>query len=67
MPKQFYTTKDVLKKVGVSRNTIFLWFKQRKIEEVSRNRNGHRVFTDEDIRRILSYKNKFIPPSKTIS
>ena len=62
MVGQNYTTKDVLKKVGISRNTLFLWFKSKKIPEVSRNRNGNRIFTKQNIQRILNYKNKLILP-----
>ena len=59
---KLYTTKEVLKQVRVSRNTLFLWFKQHKIPEVRRDRNGHRLFTRKDIQVILAYKNKLIPP-----
>lgn len=59
----FFTTKDVIKKVGISRNTLFLWFKNNKIPETKRNRNGHRIFTEKDIKTILNYKNKLIPPT----
>lgn len=59
----FYTTKDVLKKVGISRNTLFLWFRDNKIPEIKRDRNGHRIFTKKDIETILNYKNKLIPPA----
>jgi len=62
MKNKSYSTKEVLKQVGVSRNTLFLWFKHQKIPEVQRNRNGHRIFTKPDIRSILDYKNKLIPP-----
>lgn len=57
-----YTTKDALKKIGISRNTLFLWFKQHKIPEVKRDRNGHRIFYSEDIETILHYKNKVSLP-----
>jgi len=59
-----YTTKDVIKKVGISRNTLFLWFKLKKIPETPRNRNGHRIFTDDDLRKIIHYKDKLILPKK---
>jgi len=62
MKKMLYTTKDVIKKIGVSRNTLFLWFRHKKIPETKRNRNGHRIFTKEDIDAILSYKNRLILP-----
>lgn len=61
MKKRAYSTKDVLRKVGISRNTLFLWFKHHKIPETQRNRNGHRIFTQEDIKRILRYKNMVNP------
>jgi DNA-binding transcriptional MerR regulator len=65
MKSKYYTTKDVLKKVGIARTTLFLWLWNKKIPEVKRNRNGHRIFTKEDIQQILNYKNKlFIPQNK---
>ena len=64
MRNKFYSTREVLKKVSISRNTLFLWFKHRKVPEVRRDRNGHRIFTKKDIRSILSYKNKFIFPKE---
>jgi DNA-binding transcriptional MerR regulator len=64
MEKKLYSTKGVLKKIKVSRNTLFLWFKSHKIPEVARNRNGHRIFTEKDIRLILDYKNKLILPKE---
>jgi DNA-binding transcriptional MerR regulator len=65
MNKKYYSTSEVLKKVGISRNTIFLWFKHRKVPEVQRDRNGHRIFTARDIQLILDYKNKTIPPKES--
>ena len=59
----FYTTKDILGRVKISRNTLFLWLKKGKISEVARNRNGHRLFTKKDLGSILRYKNKKSYPS----
>lgn len=67
MSNKFYSTKEVLKRVAISRNTLFLWFKYHKIPEAQRDRNGHRVFTDKEIELILAYKNKLIPPKKGTS
>lgn len=61
MQTKYCTTKEVLRRVGISRNTLFLWFKHHKIPETQRNRNGHRIFTKEDIARILRYKNMVNP------
>ena len=63
---RYYTTKEVLKRVGISRNTLFLWFKNRKVPEVMRDRNGHRIFTSRDIRLIINYKNKIISPKEKL-
>ena len=60
--QKFFSTKDVLKKVGISRNTLFLWLKKGKIPEVARDRNGFRLFTSEDINLILKFKNKTVLP-----
>lgn len=67
MNQRFYSTSEVLSKVRVSRNTLFLWFKYKKIPEVRRDRNNHRIFTSRDIQRILHYKNKLIPPARILS
>ena len=63
MKNGYYTTKDIIAKAGISRNTIFLWFKQHKIPETKRDRNGHRVFSHKDLEKILNYKNKLISPA----
>ena len=62
MPKKHYTTKDVLKKVGISRATLYLWLRKGKVSEVARDRNNSREFTASDIRAILAFKNKRVPP-----
>lgn len=64
MNKKFYTTSEALGKIKVSRNTLFLWFKHKKIPEVRRDRNNHRIFTLNDIKRILHYKNKLVSPAR---
>ncbi len=64
MEQEFYFVKEVLARVGISRNTLFLWFKNKKIPEVARNRNGHRIFTDADLKRLLDYKNKIVLPKR---
>ena len=41
--------------IGVSAITLKRWFLSKKVEEVGRDRNGWRVFTQEDIQRLKSY------------
>jgi len=62
MEEKYLTTKDVIKKVGISRTTLFLWIWNKKVPEVKKDRNGHRIFGKEDIDRILNFKNKLILP-----
>jgi len=54
---KIYRTKDVLKIIGISRATLYNWLRDQKIKEVARDRNSFRIFTEEDIQRILAYKN----------
>ena len=46
------STAKAAEALGVSKPTLLRWFRQRKIDEVGRDRNGWRVFTAADIRRI---------------
>ena len=52
-----YSTKDVLRIVGISRATLYKWFRDGKLSDVHRDRNDFRIFTDTDIEHILRYKN----------
>ncbi len=52
-----YRTKEVLGIVGISRATLYNWLKNKKVQEVRRDRNNFRVFSEADIQRLLSYKN----------
>jgi DNA-binding transcriptional MerR regulator len=47
-----FNTALAAKKLGVSKATLLRWFKQGKITDVGRDRNGWRVFTSADISRI---------------
>jgi DNA-binding transcriptional MerR regulator len=57
-----HSLSQAAKKIGVSPITLKRWLLLKKVNEVSRDRNGWRVFTDEDIRRIRSYAERLIPP-----
>ncbi len=52
-----YRMKEAAQIVGVSTRTLMRWFKDRKIDEVDRDRNNHRVFDDRDIECIKAYAN----------
>lgn len=59
---KIYRTNEVLKIVGISRATLYNWLRDNKIKEVMRDRNNFRIFTEEDIQRILAYKNLIKEP-----
>jgi len=60
-----YATKEVLKIVGISRATLYKWFRDKKLEDVARDRNNFRIFTEKDIKNILAYKNMIKDPNGT--
>lgn len=60
--KQFYTTKDVIESVGISRLTLYRWFKAGKIPEVSKDYKDHRLFTKKDIDNIKHFKTRRLLP-----
>ena len=43
-------------KLEISRATLLRWFHHRKIEDVQRDRNGYRIFTEADLERIAKYR-----------
>ncbi len=45
-------TASAAKELGVSKTTLLRWFREGKTADVGRDRNGWRVFTAADIRRI---------------
>jgi len=59
-----YSTREVAEKAGVSKETILRWLRGGKVPEPDRDRNGWRIFTDEDLKEILRYKNRVVPGPK---
>jgi predicted site-specific integrase-resolvase len=57
-----YTTKDVIELIGISRATLYNWFRNKKVRDVARDRNNFRVFVAEDVKRISAYKNMIRSP-----
>ena len=48
--QRYYRTAEVCREVGISRNTLFRWLKQRKVTEVEyRDYRGWRLFTQEQV------------------
>lgn len=53
---------EAAKQVGVSPITLRRWLLEGRVAEVSRNRNGWRVFMQDDIDRIKAYAQRLILP-----
>jgi excisionase family DNA binding protein len=52
---KYYTTSEACKLAGTNRATFLRWVKQGKFEDVlTRDRNGWRLFTREDVLRLKS-------------
>ena len=54
----FYNTREACRLAGANRDTFLRWVRQRKFTDVEhRDRNGWRLFTDDDIRRLKARVN----------
>lgn len=53
--KKKYTLKDAAAVVGVAPITLKRWCLSGKVNESARDRNGWRVFTDDDIKKIKEF------------
>ena len=54
----FYNTKEACRLAGANRDTFMRWVRQKKITDVEyRDRNGWRLFTDDDIQRLKARVN----------
>lgn len=58
------TWDDVLKEIGVTRNTIYLWEKANKIPKARRDRNGTRIFTPEWVQACVAFRDKTVDPNQ---
>jgi len=50
-----YFLKDAAQKIGVAPITLKRWLLDGKVADVKRDRNGWRIFSDQDIIRIKFY------------
>jgi hypothetical protein len=54
----FYRAAEAYVKAGISRNTFIRWVRDEKIDDVvHRDRNGWRLFTEDDICRLRTRAN----------
>ena len=51
----YYFTTEACEMVGANRNTYLRWVRDRKFTDVvHRDRNGWRLFTEDDLKRLKS-------------
>ena len=63
--EKIYSTKEVLKIVGISKATLYNWLRDGKIPEAHRDRNNYRIFSEGDVKRLQDYKNLTKEPIKS--
>jgi len=54
---------EAARAIGVSPATLKRWFRAKKVDDVARDRNGYRIFDEEDIERLRAYANQRFEPS----
>ena len=55
----YYRTSEVYRLVGISRSTLFRWFKEGIASEPQyRDRRGWRLFTGEEVERLKALVNQ---------
>ena len=54
-------TREAAERIGVSKNTLLRWFREGRVGDVARDRNGWRIFGAEDIARIKDYADRTYP------
>ena len=57
-----YTLTEAAEMIGIAPITLKRWLLASKVDEVTRDRNNWRRFTDADVRRIKEFANKTTPP-----
>jgi hypothetical protein len=55
-PVQTFTTQQVADLLGVTKRCLLNWLRDDKVPEPERDRNDHRVWTQEALSRALAYK-----------
>jgi excisionase family DNA binding protein len=50
--RAYMRTNEAARAVGVSRQTLLRWLQEGKVRDVKRDRNGWRVFSQEDVARL---------------
>jgi DNA (cytosine-5)-methyltransferase 1 len=59
---KYYKLMEAAELIGVAPITLKRWLLTAKVDEVTRDRNNWRRFTDADVRRIKEFADKTTPP-----
>lgn len=55
----YYQTSEACRKAGISKATFFRWLREGVIKDVAhKDRRGWRLFTEQDIERIMNEAGK---------
>lgn len=57
----FYSTKDVVENLGISRQTLWRWRIEGKIPQGNRYRVNRIIFTEEEVKQIREYAEHIEP------
>lgn len=60
---KYFTIADIVKKLGLARQTIWRWRRERKIPAGHRFRGKLILFTEDEIEKILQFANRIEPIS----
>jgi DNA-binding transcriptional MerR regulator len=61
-PQGLFSMCDAAAQVGVTKNTLFNWERQNKIDKPRRDRNKYRTYTADDIAKIKKFKDQILEP-----
>jgi len=59
---KYYKLMEAAELIGVAPITLKRWLLTARVDEVTRDRNNWRRFTDADVRRIKEFADKTTPP-----
>ena len=54
--KVYYWMQEAYRETNIGRSTLLRWLEKGVLEEPIRDRRGWRIFSEEDLKRILAVK-----------
>lgn len=59
---RYYRVPEALTRARISRATLYRWFASGRVPEPGqRDRNGHRIFSQQELEALIDYVNSVIP------